>query len=99
MELLTSLFLFLRKMLKFFTFPARTAIPNGLSVYVKSNMGDTVFVELDPSWEIKNLKDIVSKRLGVASADEIKIIFAGKELQDNVTINVCSSSEYPTDLF
>lgn len=87
MGLLTSILEFLSKMFEFFSFSKRTAISNGLSVYVKSTTGSTVCVELDPKWDIKNVKDVVAKKLGI-SADELKIIFAGKELQENVTIRV-----------
>lgn len=87
MSFITSLFEWLAKMFEFFSFAKRTAISNGLGVYVKTNTGNTVYVELDPKWDIGSVKDIVAGKIGIA-ADELKIIFAGKELQDNVTIHV-----------
>lgn len=87
MSYITSLFEWLARMFEFFKFGKRTAISNGLGVYVKTNTGSTVYVELDPMWDIGSVKDLVAKKLGIG-ADELKIIFAGKELQDSVTIHV-----------
>lgn len=84
MEFLTSLFDFFARMFEFLSFSKR---PPALGVYVKETSGRTVFVELDPRWDIKNVKDLVAKKLGVA-AEDLKIIFAGKELQENVMIKV-----------
>jgi parkin len=44
-------------------------------------------VDLDPKWYIKNVKEIVAPRLGL-SPEEVKIIFAGKELHDLIVIEV-----------
>lgn len=63
-------------------------ITNALSVYVKCSTGTTLSVELDPNWDIKNVKEIIAPQLGFSSADEVKIIFAGKELGDAITLNV-----------
>lgn len=81
------LFEFLSNMLEFLGFTKKTAVQNGLGVYVKSNTGSTIYVELDRGWDIKNIKQRVAPQLGL-KVDEVKIIFAGKELLDNVTINV-----------
>lgn len=78
------------KMMEFLSLgTTRTAntIKNGLGVYVKSNTGNTIYVELDPTWDIHNIKAIIAPKLGL-SVHEIKIIFAGRELLDSVTINV-----------
>uniref|UniRef100_A0A1B0GN34 E3 ubiquitin-protein ligase parkin n=1 Tax=Phlebotomus papatasi TaxID=29031 RepID=A0A1B0GN34_PHLPP len=64
-------------------------ITNALSVYVKCSTGTTLSVELDPNWDIKNVKEIIAPQLGFSSADEVKIIFAGKELGDAITLNEC----------
>ncbi|GAB0100366.1 E3 ubiquitin-protein ligase parkin [Sergentomyia squamirostris] len=63
-------------------------ITNCLSVYVKSNTGSTLSLQVDPTWDIKNVKEIIAPQLGF-SADEVKIIFAGKELGDAITLNEC----------
>jgi parkin len=44
-------------------------------------------VDLDPKWYIKNVKELVATRLGL-SPEEVKIIFAGKELHDLIVIEV-----------
>lgn len=65
----------------------RKKIQNSLSVYIKSNTGNTISLDLDPSWDIKNVKEIIAPQLGL-SPEEVKIIFAGKELADSTHISV-----------
>jgi len=74
-------------MLQLLSFGKRT-ISNSLSVYIKTNTGSTLSVDLDPKWHIKNVKEIVAPRLGL-SPEEVKIIFAGKELHDLIVIEEC----------
>lgn len=62
-------------------------IKNTLSIYVKSNTGSTISVDLDPKWDIKNVKEIVAPQLGLEPED-VKIIFAGKELLDSTILGV-----------
>lgn len=50
-------------------------------------MGSTLSVELDPKWDIKNLKEVVAPQMGIPPED-IKIIFAGKELHNSTIIEV-----------
>lgn len=61
-------------------------ISNSLSIYVKTNTG-TLAVDLDPKWDIRNVKEIVAPKMGI-SPDDIKIIFAGKELHNSTMIEV-----------
>lgn len=79
-------------MLQLLSFSKRT-ISNSLSVYIKTNTGSTLSVDLDPKWHIKNVKEIVAPRLGL-SPEEVKIIFAGKELHDLIVIEVICFKEY-----
>lgn len=76
----------LHKMLQFLWFSKKT-ISNGLSVYIKTNTGNTLSVDLDPNWDIKNVKEFVAPKLGL-EPEEVKIIFAGKELGDSIIISV-----------
>lgn len=76
----------LHNMLQIFSF-GKKRLTNSLSVYIKSNTGNTLTVDLDPKWDIKNVKEIVAPQLGL-QPDEVKIIFAGKELHDSTTIEV-----------
>lgn len=73
-------------MLAIFSF-GRKKLSNTLSIYVKTNTGNTLSVDLEPHMDIKDVKQIVTPQLGLAP-DELKIIFAGKELSDTITISV-----------
>lgn len=74
------------RMLELFKFGKKT-INNALNIYVKASGGKTVLVELDPNWDIRNVKEVVAPKLGL-EPNEVKIIFAGKELGDDITIAV-----------
>lgn len=54
---------------------------------MKTNTGNTFPVDLDPKWDIKNVKEIVAFQMGI-SPEDIKIIFAGKELHNSTIIEV-----------
>jgi len=77
---------FLHNMLQLLSF-GKKKITNTLSIYIKTNTGNTLSVDLDPKWDIKNVKEIVAPQLGLLP-DEVKIIFAGKELCDTTMISV-----------
>lgn len=77
----------LHNMLQLFTFGRKT-ITNTLSICIKTNTGSTLNVDLDPQWDIGNVKQLVADELGMC-ADELKIIFAGKELSNSTTIAEC----------
>lgn len=74
------------RMLQLLWFGKKT-ITNSLSVYIKTNTGNTLSVDLDPEWDIKDVKELVAPQLGLEPG-EVKIIFAGKELSDQTTIAV-----------
>lgn len=76
----------LNSMLQLFRFGKKT-LTNSLNIYVKTTTGNTLSVDLDPTWDIKDLKEVVAPKLGLEPA-EVKIIFAGKELSDTTTIAV-----------
>uniref|UniRef100_A0A034W4L8 E3 ubiquitin-protein ligase parkin n=2 Tax=Bactrocera TaxID=47832 RepID=A0A034W4L8_BACDO len=78
---------FVQKMLALLSFGQKT-ITNSLSIYIKTNTGRTLSVNLEPQWDIKNVKEIVAPQLGL-QPEEVKIIFAGKELSDATTIQEC----------
>ncbi|KAF5288928.1 hypothetical protein FQA39_LY03807 [Lamprigera yunnana] len=71
-----------------FFFFGKQSLSNSLNVYIKTSGGSTLSVNLDPQWDIKNIKKIVGPKLGL-KPEEVKIIFAGKELNDNVIIADC----------
>lgn len=72
-------------MLQLLSFGKKT-IKNTLSIYVKFNR-DTLSVDLDPHWAIREVKEFVAPQLGL-QPDEVKIIFAGKELSDTTKLEV-----------
>jgi len=76
----------IEKMLRIFSSGTRS-IKNTLSVYVKTNTGKSVSVDLDPKMDIKDVKELVAPQLGL-QPQEVKIIFAGKELLDTTVIGV-----------
>lgn len=77
---------FLQAMLELFSF-GKKKIKNKLSIFIKTTNGKSLSVELDPLWDIKEVKQFVAPQLGLLP-DEVKIIFAGKELEDSTTISV-----------
>lgn len=66
---------------------SKKKLTNTLSIYIKTNTGNTLAVDLDPKWDIKNVKEFVAPQLGL-QPNEVKIIFAGKELSDNTIVEV-----------
>lgn len=65
----------------------RPAIDNSLNINIKCSTGNTLSVGLDPEWDIGEVKNIIAPKLG-ANPKEVKIIFAGKELEDSIVIKV-----------
>jgi parkin len=76
----------LEKMLQLFSSGTRS-IKNTINVYIKTNTGKSVSVDLDPKMDIKDVKELVAPKLGL-QPEEVKIIFAGKELLDSTVIEV-----------
>lgn len=77
----------LHSMLQLLWFGKKT-ITNSLSVVIKTNTGNTLPVDLDPLWDIRNVKDFLAPKLGI-QPEEVKIIFAGKELGDSINLSDC----------
>lgn len=69
--------------------------PKSLSVYIRSNDGKKLSVDLDPKWDIKSVKEVVGPKLGL-EAEEIKIILAGKELDDSIILEEIDLGEQST---
>ena len=65
----------------------RKRITNSLNIYIKTNTGNTLSVDLDPKWDIREVKEILAPQMGMPPED-IKIIFAGKELHNSTIIEV-----------
>lgn len=61
---------------------------DSLNIYIKLSNGKTFPVQLEPEWKIKNVRELVASQLDI-QPNEIKIIFAGKELCDDTSLTVC----------
>ncbi|KAJ7342179.1 hypothetical protein JRQ81_009479, partial [Phrynocephalus forsythii] len=55
------------------------------SVFVRFNSSHGFPVEVDSDTSIFQLKEVVAKRQGVP-ADQLHVIFAGKELRNDLTL-------------
>lgn len=84
--ILDYLFQFIQAMIDLF-WTGKKSLSNTLNVYIKSSSGNTLSVALDPKWDIKNVKEVIAPKLGL-NPEEVKIIFAGKELEDSIVIEV-----------
>lgn len=73
-------------MLELFSF-GKKKISNKLSIFIKTTNGKSLSIDLDPKWDIERVKELVAPQLGL-QPNEVKIIFAGKELEDSTTISV-----------
>ena len=60
-------------MLELFSF-GRLRISNKLPIFIKTNTGKQLSLNLDPEWNIGNVKKFVAPELGI-SASEVSLIF------------------------
>lgn len=76
-------------------YTSSNTLTRGLSIYIKSNKGRTLAIDIDPKWDIKNVKEIISPKIGLPPED-MEIIFAGKVLDDSTVIEDCDLGEKST---
>lgn len=90
-EGIASFFRVLLQMLNLGSFLTSSDAPNGkgLRVFIKQG-NQTVSADLDPSWNLRKIKSVVAPKLKCLP-DELKIIFAGRELHDDVVLGVSST--------
>lgn len=87
--LLDALSAFWNSILAMFGFgSSQTSITNQLEVFVKSNKGEQVCLQLDPSWTVADVKKTLAPKFN-SSPEDLKIIFAGKELSNEMEIRQC----------
>lgn len=60
---------------------------NKLRIYVKCGSNAMIPVDIQPNWTIHNLKQAISTNLCMKE-DELRIIFAGRELHDGIKLEV-----------
>lgn len=58
-----------------------------LKVHIKTTTGISFLIELNPKWDIGQIKKIIAPKLE-STEDQISIIFAGKDLADNLLLEV-----------
>ncbi|KAH1012799.1 E3 ubiquitin-protein ligase parkin [Dendroctonus ponderosae] len=66
----------------------KNIIQNLLSIYVKTIGGSTLCIDVDPKCKVSYIKKLVAPQLGL-EPNEMKVIFAGKELGDDIVIEEC----------
>lgn len=70
--LLDLLRVFINNMLELFSF-GRKKISNKLPIFIKTNTGQKLSLNLDLDWKIEELKKLVAPQLGVRSDEVISL--------------------------
>ncbi|XP_061480316.1 E3 ubiquitin-protein ligase parkin isoform X5 [Rhineura floridana] len=76
------------KILRGNPFSSIAVAPHMTSVFVRFDSSHGFPVEVDSDTSIFQLKEVVAKRQGVP-ADQLRVIFAGKELRNDLTLQSC----------
>lgn len=60
-------------------------------IFVRFNSSTNIPVEVDMTWNVHRLKEEIA-RVQKVDPSGIRIIFAGRELKDSITLRVCISA-------
>jgi hypothetical protein len=59
----------------------------GMNLIIRTVNGKTLNLDVNPSDSIEAVKKLVAAQLGDKSSEELRTIFAGKQLEDGHTLN------------
>lgn len=63
-------------------------------IFVRFNSNRNIPVQVDPQWNVSKLKEEIGRQQAVDPRD-IRIIFAGRELKDDMKLKVSSQYKFP----
>ncbi|KAK7075810.1 Park2p [Halocaridina rubra] len=85
-----------RSLLAMFGFSSsQPALTDQIEVFVRTNTGEKVSVSLSTSWNILQVKKSLASKLN-STVEDLRIIFAGKELPNDMVIQQCDLGHHST---